>query len=352
MLVPVKSFKTTTVYPIGPRFLTKRNPNARSSPYRKIRVVNVLVVGVNHKFEEKEYYDKLKSIVTRAVPDLFVYTEVDKPSLTYRKESKLSDLQFANTLLAYFMMNKGRIEQFGAHAWEERVSERTLTIEMSILLWVLIHTLELINRKYKDLFGCSPAIFQMIHLEIKKLKKFENQLQIYDVVESISLNSAIEYFFMSIFPYLVEYFSTLFKVPDDCTETKKNTRIRKYDNEIFSAFKKAIESGPPFDLTDGFMEIRDKATVDTFEEMLRNNEHETNNIMFIFGSGHIKSLTEKLKNLDLGDINIKLNIGVSFVYGVNDVIEITNKTLKFFGEPERRQSKRLVFKRKKENFNI
>ena len=341
MLVPVKSFRTTTVYPIGPKYRDERNRRARFSP--RLRVVNVLLVGVNHRFEEEEYFNRLKLIVTNAIPDLFVYTEIDEPLQSYKREGSLSNaFEFANTILEYFMMNEGRSELFARHAMDDEVSETTLTIKTQELFEIVDRIFDSIEKKYRDLIGCSPVIFEMIKLEIKKLEKFEVHVD-----DSINSNSTIEYFFMSIFPYLVEYFSTLFEESRACTETKKNKGLRKYDDEIFSSFKRVIESHSPL-YSDDFMEIRDKTTVGTFEEMLRNDEHETNNIMFIFGTAHIKSLTEKLKNLNLTDINIKLNISVSKIKDVTDVIEITNKTLSFFGKPERRQSQRVVDQRKKE----
>ncbi len=357
MLVPVKSFKTTTVYPIGPKLRDKKNTRVspypkrvspyptRVSPYPKnTRVVNVFVVGVNHSFEEQEFFDRLQSFVGREISDLFVYTEKEISSkLPHKKENALSELEYANTILEYFMGNEGRSIHFDSHGYVNIVSETTKTIKSEILFDFVVNTLGLIKNKYRDLIGCSPAIFDMIELEFKKLQNFEDDFDL-----SINSNSVLEYFFMSIFPYLIEYFSTLFEEPRACTERKKNKRLRKYDNEIFSNFKRMIESDSPFDFDLGISKIRDKTTVDTFEEMLRNDKHETNNIMFIFGNGHIESLTEKLKNLDLADINIKLNIGV--VHNVTDVIETINKTLSFFGKPERRQSQRVVDQNRKKFF--
>ena len=363
MIVPVKSFKTTTIYPIGPKVKKQRagkdsifNPvgkqrlgkGSRSDPVEKnTRMVNVFIAGVNHRFEEEEYIKRVKSIVQPQIPNLYVFTESYEgfESTTYEDEDPIAKLENTVTVLVYLLLsfNFHRIYEVHGHV---KLSNETKMIPTNRLLSDCFGTLLTIFLQYKEIQGCSPVIFKMLKIE---LFKYRNQWD-YFRTEDLNIFTTIIYIFMSVFPYLVKYFSWIFITEPACIRGKKTDGLRKHDTAIFLNFYRIMQASDQKELRmdiNFFTDLRDFVTVNKFKQIVQSNK-EMNNFLFIFGSAHVNSLKKKLSYLELDKGNIDLNID-TFITSEKEESGpdvITNKTILFFGGTRVRQSRRRINQRK------
>lgn len=351
MIVPVKSFKTTTIYPIGPKVnLPRSGRGNRFDPYGKnTRMVNVFIAGVNHSFEEEEYIKRVKSKVQPQIPNLYVFTERYEgfELTTYEDEDPIAELELTVTLLIYLLLSFNYYRIYENHGHVE-LSNETKMIPTNHLLFDCFQTLLTIFLQYKEIQECSPVIFKMLKIE---LFKYRNQWD-YFRTEDLNIYTTIIYIFMSVFPYLVKYFTRIFFTEPVCIRGKKTDGLRKHDLAIFLNFYRIMQASDQIELMrdiNFFTDLRDFVTVNKFKQIVQSYK-EMNNFLFIFGSAHVNNLKKKLSNLELDKDNIDLNID-TFITSEKEESGpdvITNKTILFFGGTRVRQSLRLIKQRKKD----